>query len=142
MLRVQVSMSMLEIVEDKPRDLLQAASAAQPASIKVSNDRLGKVALEGLSEHAVDSAAGAVQILQHGRQAAASARGHRGHLLVSIWLRCKEKRVGGRSTAGRLTLADLSASDGVRAAFLFVVMALLCCCVMMVAYRGARPVTK
>lgn len=108
--RVQVGISIMEIVNEHVSDVI----AGQAQSVKVTSDRLGKVAMEGLSEHALDSAAKGAQIIRQCCAASATRNGHHGHLLLTIYLRCKEKRVGGRSSSGMLTLADLASSDCVR----------------------------
>ncbi len=54
------------------------------------------------------------QLLRKSRDAASTGLGHCGHVVLSVWLRSKEKRVGGKATVGRLTLVDLAASNSVR----------------------------
>ncbi|KHJ80841.1 kinesin motor domain protein, partial [Oesophagostomum dentatum] len=110
----EISISMMEIYNEKIRDLLGTTSS--PLAIRLGED--GRLSIPGLREVRVTSVDHVVEVLREGRKSKAVASteanvcSSRSHVIVRVTVSAKNK-ITGTASIGRLNLVDLAGSERV-----------------------------
>jgi kinesin family protein C2/C3 len=126
LVELSLRISMFEIYNEEVRDLLAPSSAPKAGAgqagsrlpLKISTDRHGSVAIDGLEEYAVDSLAKGLGLVEFGQGVRATAatnineHSSRSHLLIRLTVHSVDKRTGQRHS-GKMYLIDLAGCENV-----------------------------
>lgn len=108
--KVEISVELLEVYNEKVRDLLDSSNADQAASLKVkANAAVGSTVIATNSEEEVASILGKAQSRRCVKATSSNAVSSRSHMLFSIYFKVILK--DGSSRIGKLNVCDLAGSE-------------------------------